>query len=202
MIPVVAGPGLGARLGCVLLLCLTTIATTARADGVKPWAVIQDEAQRFVFYPDQNDSSSSLVLDRATGLIWERTPSTQPLLSVYAEQACLQKLFPADVGGTGGFRVAKAEELSSIGKLVASSSQSVTFLPASSKFNLGLKADYEPFLTPAHSCANGTAPDLCMWVVTFGKWPNNGSISPVRPALVSLVGNLAYRYWCVRGGTN
>ncbi|MEO8257048.1 MAG: DUF1566 domain-containing protein [Acidobacteriota bacterium] len=50
------------------------------------------------------------VLDRETGLVWERQPSTQTLAWPNARLSCAQK----GVGGRGGWRLPAFNELSSL----------------------------------------------------------------------------------------
>ena len=63
--------------------------------------------QRFQVLNEFNDEA---VLDRETGLVWERSPSTQTLAWSNARLFCAQKA----VGGRGGWRLPAFNELASL----------------------------------------------------------------------------------------
>ena len=57
-----------------------------------------------------SEFNNEVVLDRETGLVWQRTPSTQPVAWPNARLLCAQKA----VGGCGGWRLPVFNELSSL----------------------------------------------------------------------------------------
>src|SRR5215510_6855533 len=68
---------------------------------------INNVAQRFRVL---NAFNNEAVLDRETGLVWERSPSTQTLAWSNARLFCAQKA----VGGRGGWRLPAFNELASL----------------------------------------------------------------------------------------
>jgi hypothetical protein len=62
---------------------------------------------RFIVLSNFNNAA---VLDRETGLVWERSPSTTPLTWYNALQACLNK----SVGGRAGWKLPSIQELRSL----------------------------------------------------------------------------------------
>jgi len=64
-------------------------------------------AQRFVILPAFN---SEAVLDKETGLIWERSPQTTSARWIAARRTCIEK----NVGGQKGWRLPLLDELTSL----------------------------------------------------------------------------------------
>jgi hypothetical protein len=64
-------------------------------------------AQRFVILPAFN---SEAVLDKESGLVWERSPQTTSARWITARRTCIEK----DVGGQKGWRLPSLEELTSL----------------------------------------------------------------------------------------
>jgi Protein of unknown function (DUF1566) len=64
-------------------------------------------AQRFVILPAFN---SEAVLDKETGLIWERSPQATSARWIVARRTCIEK----NVGGQKGWRLPSLEELTSL----------------------------------------------------------------------------------------
>jgi hypothetical protein len=64
-------------------------------------------AQRFVILPAFN---SEAVLDKETGLVWERSPQTTSARWIVAHRACIEK----NVGGQKGWRLPSLQELTSL----------------------------------------------------------------------------------------
>jgi hypothetical protein len=64
-------------------------------------------AQRFVILPAFN---SEAVLDKQTGLVWERSPQTTSARWIAARRTCIEK----NVGGQKGWRLPSLEELTSL----------------------------------------------------------------------------------------
>jgi len=87
------------------------------------WAQQLTADTRFIVLTDW---SSAAVLDRETGLVWERAPSTQIFLWVDASFDCREKT----VGNRRSWRLASYEELTSL----LDPSQSNPALPAGNPF--------------------------------------------------------------------
>src|SRR5512145_3053761 len=68
---------------------------------------INNAQQRFKVLSEFNNEA---ILDRETGLVWERRPSTQPVQWPNARLFCAQKA----VGGRGGWRLPSFAELASL----------------------------------------------------------------------------------------
>jgi hypothetical protein len=68
---------------------------------------IDNAQQRFKLLGEFNNEA---VLDRETGLVWERRPSTQPMPWPNARLFCAQKA----VGGRGGWRLPAFNELATL----------------------------------------------------------------------------------------
>ena len=68
---------------------------------------IKSAKQRFKILAEFNTDA---VLDRETGLVWERKPSTQNMAWSNARLFCAQKA----VGGRGGWRLPSFSELASL----------------------------------------------------------------------------------------
>ena len=64
-------------------------------------------AQRFVILPAFN---SEAVLDKESGLVWERSPQTASARWIAARRTCIEK----NVGGQKGWRLPSLEELTSL----------------------------------------------------------------------------------------
>jgi hypothetical protein len=76
---------------------------------LKSWSnVIPNAARRFVVLPD---FSNEAVLDRETGLVWERAPNVSPTRYWSdSRQICVNK----NVGGRRGWRLPSIHELASL----------------------------------------------------------------------------------------
>lgn len=64
-------------------------------------------AQRFVILPNFNNEA---ILDKETGLVWERSPQTTSARWTVARRTCIEK----NVGGQKGWRLPSLEELTSL----------------------------------------------------------------------------------------
>ena len=141
--------------------------------GVQRLTCSLPPAQRFVVLPAFN---SDAVLDKETGLVWERSPQTTGVSASNVRMTCANKA----VGGRKGWRLPSLPELASlVDPSVASPGQ--------------ILSSGHPFLNvqPTNywsASANAENPSL-MWGVGFG----NGAVLGLSKAFDQ-------RAWCVRGG--
>jgi len=139
------------------------------------WDQALPAAQRFVILTAFN---SDAVLDKETGLVWERSPQTTAVSSSNVRMACANKA----VGGRKGWRLPSLPKLASlVDPSVASPGPTLSTA--------------HPFLNvrPTNywsSSAHAENPAL-MWGVGFG----NG-------AVLGLSRAFDQGAWCVRGGMN
>lgn len=147
--------------------------TMKTLDQIPPtWSMKLPAAERFVVLADFNNEA---VLDKETGLVWERTPaSTIPFWTAAAE-SCVQKV----VGDRRGWRLPSVEELASL----VDPQQSDPALPIGHPFGNIQNAYWSDTTTMAHPTST--------WVVLFGD--NGGVMSIDKTTSNCLV-------WCVRGG--
>ena len=132
-------------------------------------------AQRFVILPAFN---SDAVLDKETGLVWEKSPQTTAVSSANVRLTCANKA----VGGRKGWRLPSLTELASlVDPSVASPGPT---LPPGHPFMAVQSANYWS------GSAHAENPAL-MWGVGFG----NGAVLGLSKAFDQ-------RAWCVRSGTN
>lgn len=130
---------------------------------------------------------NAAVLDRETGLVWERSPAQTPAGNLhYQAETCFGKA----LGGRYGFRVSTVDELFS---LLDPAVTAAPHLPAG-----------HPFLGNLSQLFLASGRDSWLWD------RNNGYDPPVRFAAVNLIGTtpsviyvLSYPsqsyVWCVRG---
>jgi hypothetical protein len=120
------------------------------------------------------------VLDKETGLVWERSPGTGKFAWGYAISHCYNK----GVGGRKGFRLPTVEELAS---LVDPQATSPPYLPNGHPFSNvqsgALSDKYWSSTTNANSI-----PDA--WWVDFGDGDVGAAVGKTSE----------YYVWCVRGG--
>ena len=139
------------------------------------WDQALPAAQRFVILMSFN---SDAVLDKETGLVWERSPQTTAVSSSNVRLTCANKA----VGGRKGWRLPSLPELASlVDPSVASPGPT---LPSGHPFLNVQSTNYWS------ASAHAENPAL-MWGVGF----NNG-------AALSLSKSFDQRAWCVRGGMN
>ena len=74
---------------------------------LKSWSRIIDSPNRFKILPKFNNQA---VLDRETGLVWQKIPDSRPLPYNLSVQDC----YEIDTGGRKGWRLATIEEISSL----------------------------------------------------------------------------------------
>ena len=173
----------------IFLVAITFTTYSAEAQTVAPgpyyampsWdqtipCVSADNCPRFIVLSNWNNEA---VLDRETGLVWERSPSTQT--SVWqlgalqnASYACLTKA----VGNRLGWRLPTVQELAS---LVDPTNNSPA-LPTGHPFS-NVQGSYYWSATVALTDPDGA------WTVRF----DNGN-------LTQYIKDAANYVWCVRGG--
>jgi hypothetical protein len=132
---------------------------------------------RFVVLSNWN---SEAVLDRETGLVWERAPADFKLAWSLAVQSCLVH----STGGRFGWRLPRIEELSSLAEP---------------------DLDGRPVLPSGHPFQN-IFEDRFFWSATASDTPfDDAPLDGARGVnfsggyfFAALKGN-AYRFWCVRG---
>jgi len=167
-------------LSALLLLGFGIVAGPAQAaSGVGPyyampaWDQTIATAVRFIVLTNMN---SEAVLDRETGLVWERSPSTEPFIWLGMQSFCNNKV----VGGRKGWRLPRVQELASL----IDPTMTSPALPAGHPFR-----NIEPY--PYYWSANtyDEFSGQSAWVVDFasGQTSTNTKVSF----------NFA---WCVRGG--
>lgn len=158
-------------------------AATARAQTVAngpyyappSWDQTLPVATRFIVL---SNMGSNAVLDRETGLVWEKSPATAPLDWLNAQFHCNQSA----VGGRRGWRLPTLQDISSLIDPNAPSSVVIPVLPAGHPFTNVLANAYWSATT------NAGATDEA-WGTNF-----NGAAELRSPKTDSL------RVWCVRGG--
>jgi hypothetical protein len=139
------------------------------------WDQVLPAAQRFVILPAFN---SDAVLDKETGLVWEKSPATTAGNSSSARSTCANKA----VGGRKGWRLPSMPELASlVDPSVASPGPT---LPQGHPF---LNIQPSNYWSASAHVENPTL----TWGVGFG----NGNVLGVSKAFDN-------RVWCVRGGMN
>ena len=130
---------------------------------------------RFVILANWNNEA---VLDRETGVVWQRSPVTDEHALFFGTQLC----HLASTGGRRGWRLPRAEELASL--LEPDPITGMATLPAGHPF-IGIHTNSGDFYWSATRSAQSAN---TVWVVSF----YNGAGGPF----------LSYdRYfWCARGG--
>jgi hypothetical protein len=185
-----------------LIFALNTLATAAAlvfisaigvhaADAVddpvkqpplKSWSnIISNAAKRFVVLEDFN---SAAVLDRETGLVWEKSPATTRGSWYIARSTCIDKT----VGGRKGWRLPSVVELAS---LIDPSvpPNAATTLPTGHPFT-NVQSDFD-FSWSATTSPNPQGDIGSAWYVAFvsGLVPNTSK-------------DTSLHVWCVRGPMN
>jgi hypothetical protein len=148
--------------------------------AVPSWDQTLPAATRFVVLAN---FASQAVLDRETGLVWERAPSTQHFLNApppgvfggtYAEEHCEF----SSVGGRKGWRVPSIVELASL----MDPTQTQPALPVGHPFTINY---FDPFwsATPYYKVAD-------TYRIAYFQMGVTGATSA----------NASLPVWCVRGG--
>jgi uncharacterized protein DUF1566 len=139
------------------------------------WDQVLPVAQRFVTLQAFNGDA---VLDKETGLVWEKSPQTTAVSSANVRLTCANKA----VGGRKGWRLPSLTELASlVDPSVASPGPT---LPPGHPFMAVQSANYWSGSAYAENPA-------LIWGVGFG----NGAVLGLSKAFDQ-------RAWCVRSGTN
>ena len=156
-------------------------ATNAQAQGARPthqrilseldlippsWSQTLPAIDRFELV-----MGNAAVLDRETGLVWERSPDTDKRDWFNAGIRCLTKT----VANRKGWRLPTVQELASL--------QDGTLLPAGHPF---LNVQNDIYWSASTTAANGPA---LAWFVSFA----DGHIA-------NIFKTVTYNFWCVRGG--
>ncbi len=156
-------------------LCLSGAAIAAGGDGpyyaTPSWDQKLPAATRFIVLTNWN---SEAVLDRETGLVWERVPSTSGRTWFSASLACLY----SNTGGRTGWRLPALPELMSL----VDRSQSNPALPSGHPFTV-LSFAHWSATTVAFDATRAFLVSLYFGNVDFTDKPYDGTHA-----------------WCVRGG--
>jgi len=139
------------------------------------WDQVLPVAQRFVVLMAFNNDA---VLDKETGLVWEKSPQSAAVSASNARLTCANKA----IGGRKGWRLPSLPELASL--VDPSVTSPGPTLPSGHPFMGVQSANYWS------ASAHADNPTL-IWGVGF----NNGAVLGVSKAFDQ-------RLWCVRGGVN
>ena len=148
---------------------------SSRQPHLKSWSTVIPAAKRFVVLADFNNVA---VLDRESGLVWEKSPETTMHAWTGSDvaQACGNK----NVGGRKGWRLPSIQELASlIDPTVVPPGPTI---PAGHPFTNVQSATYWSATTVAALPTNG-------WLLTLAS----GEVNSSPKETMRLV-------WCVRGG--
>jgi hypothetical protein len=154
--------------------------TTAPGPYYAPpaWDQTLPSSTRFIVLSNMN---SAAVLDRETGRVWERSPSTELFPWTASASApgvdAFSHCYQLEVGGRKGWRVPTIDELASL----VDSSQPSLALPTGHPFNV------PP--TPHWSATTNASDATRAWAVGFAT---GNVFNPLKTATREV--------WCVRGG--
>jgi hypothetical protein len=152
------------------------------ANATPSWDQTLPAAQRFIVLANFNQQA---VLDRETGLVWEKSPSLDVAVWDAVRQTCIDK----SIGGRKGWRLPSIPEISSLLDTTATTSPS---LPTGHPFlNIG-PGIFSLFFSATVDASN---PSQFVWAITFSTLSSGSHI-----ALTFKAQN--FRAWCVRGGMN
>jgi len=176
----------------IALGVITLAPNPAHADAVGPyyatpsWDQSLPASTRFVVLTNLN---SQAVLDRETGLVWERTPSTAflpliPAPNEFTTATAVARCATLKVCGRYGWRLPTIQELHSL----IDDTQDPA-LPAGNPF-IGIGGS---FWTSTHGTAFGSTADNYTVMFNLGGFGVGLSLAPPD------FGNV--RTWCVRGGS-
>ena len=151
--------------------------TMKTLDQIPPiWSIKIPGTDRFVVLADFNNEA---VLDKETGLVWEKAPSTTFVPWLMATKRCAN----AEVSGRKGWHLPTIEQLAS---LVDTTATGALTLPAGHPFTNVQSYDY-------WSASNVASVTTSAWIVNFGQ----GFVAGV---LKDRVDPAPPYVWCVRGG--
>jgi Protein of unknown function (DUF1566) len=171
----------------LVVLTVALAASTARAQTVAngpyyanpSWDQTLPVATRFIVL---SNFASNAVLDRETGLVWERSPSTTPINWTLGQGRCTR----LKLGSRRGWRFPTIQELASLVDLTVAAPG--TYLPAG-----------HPFLHVGNNYWSSTTPSDTLnraWIVGFQTVDFDGDGG----AMGSSDKSDALLTWCVRGG--
>jgi hypothetical protein len=180
----------------MFVLATSSIAGEVQKDPI--WSIFKDgqkksvkwvnaENPRFAIYKNETPGllTDDIVLDRETGLVWERSPETDRDIWVYGVQYCHQK----ELGGRKGWRTPTVEELSSL----IDSSQFDPSLPSGHPF-INVQTKREIFddieLDYYWTMTTDVGNDENAWYVGFYEGAVGADIKGYNDRFS----------WCVRGG--
>jgi Protein of unknown function (DUF1566) len=178
------------RVAGVTVLAIWSITSTALAQTTAPgpyyatpsWDQTLPSSTRFIVL---SNMANAAVLDRETGLVWQRTPGFEVSFGLVSSQ-CRN----LNVGNRFGWRLPTQAELAS---LFDPSATSAPGLPPGHPF-LGLDAAEEVFWTTTPSIVNPTH----FLTVAYGLFPPNNTFRVTMST--SSPPESSNRGWCVRGG--
>lgn len=136
------------------------------------WNRKMSAPKRFKFVRFKLVMNKEAVLDRETGLVWERSPSTEPMAWTSAVYYAFNKI----VGGRKGWRLPTVEELASL----VDPNESNPALPRG-----------HPFIIQSVNYWSATS-NFGLAGGAFAVFMGNGYVGPLS--------NDYYYVWCVRGG--
>jgi uncharacterized protein DUF1566 len=138
-----------------------------------------------------SNMSNQAVLDRETGLVWQRSPRTAYVSYEQAVQICPQER----TGGRFGWRLPSLHELGSllVAKVVPANTTG-TFLPDGHPF-IGVTADVFWTGTFREGTSETLLFTMSLGVSNFPFDAGSPSVGPATPR-----NNPFTRMWCVRGG--
>jgi len=175
---------------CLLLAAAVTAGAsdaTAQTTGVGPyyatpsWDQTFPSSQRFMVL---TNLGSAAVLDRETGLVWERSPDAAIVTWYAALASCTQRA----IGGRKGWRLPSVYELSSL--MDPSVPSPGPLLPAGHPFTGFVPNGPGAFFWTSTSFSD---PPLLAWEMTFAL--NDGAATALKEMF-------SFRAWCVRSASS
>jgi uncharacterized protein DUF1566 len=175
-------------LGFFLLGAIVSVPAPAAGQGgpyypMPSWDQTLRGTKRFVLVMPIEGHGFQAVLDRETGLVWQRVPVEPPAFDWLTARSFCRTEY---TGGRQGWRLPSVEELSS---LLDVTTASTAGLPAGHPFDL--REGSRPFWSASVSDAEA----LQAYVVTFVGEQGN-----VLPGVRVYPKDYLLRAWCVRGG--
>jgi hypothetical protein len=145
------------------------------------WDQTLPAAQRFIVLANFGQQA---VLDRETGLVWERSPSE--IMSIQSDMRlfCIDKV----VGGRKGWRLPSIPELTS---LIDPATTNPSLPPGHPFLNIKPAGTFDIFFSATVEAGN---PDR-VWAMSLTP-------SPVGSHVATTFKASSFRAWCVRGGMN